>query len=176
MPGTSSQSSGPVGVGAVGPLRLLQCKRGPGKTLDKPCVLSARTLWLSPWTVARLLCPWDSPSKKTGVGCHTLLQGIFLTQGSTHVPRVSCTARRVPTTGPLGKPQVCVRGGLSCVRLFRTPWTIVCQAPLSIGFPGQESWSGLLILRGLLSFPPVRGGAGADCLLHSFLEHICAPV
>ena len=29
-----------------------------------------------------LLCPWDFPGKKTGVGCHFLLQGIFLTQGS----------------------------------------------------------------------------------------------
>ena len=32
-------------------------------------------------TVARLLCPWDSPGKNTGVGCHALLQGIFPTQG-----------------------------------------------------------------------------------------------
>ena len=32
----------------------------------------------TPW----LLCPWDSPDKNTGVGCHALLQGIFLTQGS----------------------------------------------------------------------------------------------
>ena len=31
---------------------------------------------------ANLLCPWDSPGKNTGVGCHSLLQGIFLTQGS----------------------------------------------------------------------------------------------
>ena len=29
----------------------------------------------------RLLCPWDSPGKNTGVGCHSLLQGIFSTQG-----------------------------------------------------------------------------------------------
>ena len=29
----------------------------------------------------RLLCAWDSPGKNTGVGCHFLLQGIFLTQG-----------------------------------------------------------------------------------------------
>ena len=29
-----------------------------------------------------LLCPWNSPDKNTGVGCHFLLQGIFLTQGS----------------------------------------------------------------------------------------------
>ena len=31
---------------------------------------------------ARLLCPWDSPGKNSGVGCHFLLQGIFPTQGS----------------------------------------------------------------------------------------------
>ena len=29
----------------------------------------------------RLLCPWDFPGKNNGVGCHSLLQGIFLTQG-----------------------------------------------------------------------------------------------
>ena len=29
-----------------------------------------------------LCCPWDSPGKNTGVGCHCLLQGIFPTQGS----------------------------------------------------------------------------------------------
>ena len=28
-----------------------------------------------------LLCPWDSPGKNTGVGCHALLHGIFPTQG-----------------------------------------------------------------------------------------------
>ena len=28
----------------------------------------------------RLLCPWTSPGMNTGVGCHFLLQGIFLTQ------------------------------------------------------------------------------------------------
>ena len=30
----------------------------------------------------RLFCPWDFPGKDTGAGCHFLLQGIFLTQGS----------------------------------------------------------------------------------------------
>ena len=29
----------------------------------------------------RLLCPWDSPIKDTGVGCHALFQGIVSTQG-----------------------------------------------------------------------------------------------
>ena len=32
---------------------------------------------------------------------------------------------------------------LSHVWLFATPWTIVLSAPLSIGFPRQEYWSGL---------------------------------
>jgi len=30
----------------------------------------------------RLLCAWDSPGESTQVGCHAILQGIFLTQGS----------------------------------------------------------------------------------------------
>ena len=30
---------------------------------------------VTPWTAAtRLPCPWDSPGKNTGVGCHFLLQ------------------------------------------------------------------------------------------------------
>ena len=29
-----------------------------------------------------LLCPWDFPGKNSGVGCHSLLQRIFPTQGS----------------------------------------------------------------------------------------------
>ena len=32
---------------------------------------------------------------------------------------------------------------LSCVRLFAAPWTVPCQAPLSMGFSWQEYWSRL---------------------------------
>ena len=32
---------------------------------------------------------------------------------------------------------------LSRVQLFATPWTVTCQAPLSMGFSRQEYWSGL---------------------------------
>ena len=31
---------------------------------------------------SRFLCPWNSPGKNSGMGFHSLLQGIFLTQGS----------------------------------------------------------------------------------------------
>ena len=53
----------------------------------------------------RLLCPWDSPGKNTGVGCHALFQGISPIQGSN--PRLLCLlhwqACSLPLTPP-GKP------------------------------------------------------------------------
>ena len=51
---------------------------------EKVKSLSRVLLFATPWTVActRLLHPWDFLGKTTGVGCHFLLQGIFLTQGS----------------------------------------------------------------------------------------------
>ena len=42
-----------------------------------------------PMDCSRLLCPWDSSGKNTGMGCHSLLQGIFLTQGSNLCSPVS---------------------------------------------------------------------------------------
>ena len=51
----------------------------------------------------RLLCPRASPGKNTGVGCHSLLQGIFLTWGSN--PRLLRLLHwgRFFTTEPPGK-------------------------------------------------------------------------
>ena len=34
----------------------------------------SKSLWPHGMYPARLLCPWDSPAKNTGVGCHFLLQ------------------------------------------------------------------------------------------------------
>ena len=42
-------------------------------------LLSRVRLFATPWT--KLFCPWNFPGKNTGVGCHFLLQGNFLTQG-----------------------------------------------------------------------------------------------
>ena len=36
-----------------------------------------------------LLCPWNSLGKNTGVGCHSLLQGIFPIQGSNPISRIA---------------------------------------------------------------------------------------
>ena len=57
------------GIGWAVYLQLLAL--GPVEQLKLQCVL-----------VARFLCPWHFPGKNPGVGCHFLLQGIYLTQGS----------------------------------------------------------------------------------------------
>ena len=64
----------------------------------------------------RLRCPWDSPGKNTGVGCHFLLQCM-------KVKRESEVAQ-------------------SCQTLA-IPWTAAYQAPLSMGFSRQKYWSGV---------------------------------
>ena len=38
------------------------------------------------YTAHQLLCPWNFLGKNSGVGCHSLLQGIFLIQGSNPCP------------------------------------------------------------------------------------------
>ena len=64
----------------------------------------------------RLLRPWDSPGKNTGMSCHFLLHA--------------------------WKWKVKVKL-LSRVRLLATPWTEAYQAPPSMGFSGQQYWSGV---------------------------------
>ena len=55
-------------------------------------------------------------------------------------------------------------GGLaakSCLTLAR-PWTVACQAPLSMGFSRQEYWSGLPFSSpGNLSNPGIEPGSPA---------------
>ena len=51
-------------------------------TADKACVCSSLLrvqLFVTPWTIAFQAPLWNSPGKNTGVGCHSVLQGIFLT-------------------------------------------------------------------------------------------------
>ena len=45
--------------------------------LSTECVLSHSVVSHSGLEPTRLLCPWNSPGKNTGVGCHSLLQGSF---------------------------------------------------------------------------------------------------
>ena len=87
------------------------------------CVLSCFSpvqLFATPGTVAlqSLLCPWDSPDKNTGVGCHALLQGIFPTQGLNWCLLLwqTCSLPLVPP----GKPRMKVHDSFSCSVLCQT--------------------------------------------------------
>ena len=68
------------------------------------------------WQPTRLLCPWDSPGKNNGVGCHLFSNA--------------------------WKWKVKVKS-LSRAWLFATPWTAAYKAPPSMRFSRQEYWSGL---------------------------------
>ena len=74
--GESLRQKHTLARGAKGPGKPLHWKGDNGGLVALACLIH-----VTPRTVpARLLCPWDFPSKNTGVGCHFPLQGIFPTQ------------------------------------------------------------------------------------------------
>ena len=112
----------------------------------------------------RLRRPWDSPGKNTGVGCHFLLQCMKV-KSESEVGQ-SCPTPRDPMDcsppGPSvhGISQARIlkwivisfsRGSFTLVCVshsvmsdyFETPWAVILQAPLSMGFSRQEYWHGL---------------------------------
>ena len=89
------------------------------------------------WQPTRLPCPWDSPGKNTGVGCHFLLQCMKVKSESEVIQ--SCLTLSNPMDCSLpgsiihGIFQARVlewgamafsRKSLSRVQLFLTPWAI----------------------------------------------------
>ena len=62
-------------------------------------------------------CPWDSPGKNTRLGCHFLLQ-----------------CMKVKSESEVAQ---------SCLTLHDSKDCSLHQAPLSMGFPRQEYWSGV---------------------------------
>ena len=115
------------------------------------CAKDARTvsrfshvqLFVTLWTVAHQ-APLSTgfSSQEYWSGCHSLLQGIFPTQGShpclLHVLHWQASSW---TLAPL--LLLLLLSCFSRVWLFATPWTAAYQAPPSMGFSRQEYWSGL---------------------------------
>ena len=54
----------------------------PGREVKVLAAQLCLTLYLHGLQPTSLLCPWASPGRNTGVGCHFLLQGIFPIEGS----------------------------------------------------------------------------------------------
>ena len=81
LPNPKSEPTSLAVLGLAGRFFTIESPGKPLVSLKWSEVTQSRLTICDPMDT-RLLCPWDSPSKNTGVGCHFLLQGIFLTQGS----------------------------------------------------------------------------------------------
>ena len=66
----------------------------------------SNSLWPHGLYPTRLFSPWNSPGKNTGVGCHTLSQGIFLTQEGSNLGLLHCRRilYRLSHQGSLNNP------------------------------------------------------------------------
>ena len=76
------------------------------KSIKRACSVMSNSLQPYGLQPTRLLCLWDSPGKNTGVGCHALLQGIFLTQESNPHLLYLLHYRGFFTPEPAGKPKL----------------------------------------------------------------------
>ena len=120
----------------------------------------------------RLCCPWDSPAKNIGVGCHFLLQYMKVKSESevaqlcpTLSDSMDCSLpgssvhrifqARVLEWGAIAfstkKTAVNLNIDVDIFKvymvlpfsLFMTPWTEAHKPPPSMGFSRQEYWSGV---------------------------------
>ena len=117
-------------------------------------VLVARLvrLFATPWTVAPwtwFLCPWNSPGKNTGVDCHSLLQGIFLTQGS--IPGLLHCRQFLYHLSHQGKPNI-IYSIIQILKKVNVPFLLVHSGQLNYfcffawlaSFPDPPPLPGLL--------------------------------
>ena len=66
----------------------------------------------------------------------------------------------------------CMVSCFSCVQLFATPWTVACQALLSMEFSRQEYWSGLPCPSpGDLPNPGIKPILHGSCIGGRFFTH-----
>ena len=82
------------------------------------------SLWPHGLSPTSLLCPWDSPGKDTGVGCHK-------SSTSDNISEATPVPYNIPPCFILSTAFIVVLQSLSCVWLFVTPFTAVCQTSVS---------------------------------------------
>ena len=118
------------------------------------------------------LCPWNSPGKSTRVGCHALLQGIFLTQGSNpshpHCRQILYCLSHQESSPRILEWVAYLFSGVSSQPRNRTGVSCIAGGFLPSELPGQPKNTGvgsLSLLRGI--FPTQESNWG---LLH------CRPI
>ena len=86
------------------------------------CVFSpfsrVRSLWLHGLLPTRLICPWGSLGKNTGMGCHTFLQGIFpIARMNLCLPAFPALQADSFPTEPPGKPFITIHYSMTYVSI-----------------------------------------------------------
>jgi len=90
------------------------------------------------WDSLALLCAVSSPPEARVGLLERQWQGCERKQKHARVTETWAQNWHKVTSGACVHAQL-----LSRVRLFVTPWTVACQAPLSMGFSRQDCWNGL---------------------------------
>ena len=115
---------------ALGSRREAQWPEGTGLGLGIPCIIMD-----GEQADCSQQCPKASSWKEAD------MQSLEKAQSETRlfllISPVCSPQSYLPTQGIGGGVQL-----RNCVQLFVTPWTVVCQAPLSMGLSRQEYWSG----------------------------------
>ena len=113
---------------------------------------------------ARLFSPWDFPGKSTGIGCHFLLQRIFLTQGlnACLLRLLNWQADALPLVPP-GKPHSslgfdkCIMPCIHHQVIMQNSFTALaplCFTYSSLSFPPLNTWQPVVFLHSIVDpFP-----------------------
>ena len=97
------------------------------------------SLWPHELQPTRLLCPWDSPGKNTGVGCHFLLQGIFLRHRLN--PGLPHCRQILYTPNHQGSPENVITTQISLLSMFFTSFVMdMCLSKLRELVMDGEVW------------------------------------
>ena len=118
-----------------------------GSVFNNVCVLShsfvSNSLWSHGLYPARLLSPWNFPGKTNGVGCNSLLQGIFPTQGlKLHILHLLYWQVYSLSLCPLENPTVNYSHQICSQGANRSPFLGSVMVALMVSFAGfHYSWS-----------------------------------
>ena len=139
--GSPSSLKAPM-IGLFIPLRREKKKKKQLVHRKKPLFVTHSVMADSAtqWTeLGRLFCPWDFPGMNTGMGCHSLLQWICLTQGSNWV---FCIADRFFTTWATREAPLYRGKTIKCISV----WVYILRLKSSHCFSSSTIWITLLLV------------------------------
>ena len=87
---------------------------------------------------ARFLCPWNSPGRNTGVGCHSHLQGNLPDPGIE--PRSSTLQADALLSEPPGKPEKTIIQNGTCTPVFTAALFTIARTWKQSRCPSADKW------------------------------------